>query len=141
VRAAQQAGTITVLAGTNGAGKSSVAGARIRALGGAYFNPDDVARTLREVDPALDMREANAAAWQEGRRLLERAILQGDDYAFETTFGGNTITRLLETAADLGRRVRVWYVGLEGVEQHVRRVWARVAAGGHDIPQAKIRER
>ena len=37
--------------------------------------------------------------------------------------------------------VRIWYVGLESVELHIARVRSRVAQGGHDIPEAKIRER
>jgi predicted ABC-type ATPase len=32
-------------------------------------------------------------------------------------------------------------VGLDRPERHVARVRARVAAGGHDIPEARIRER
>lgn len=67
---------IVVLAGTNGAGKSSVAGAALRQAGGDYFNPDEVASRLREVDPALSRRKANSRAWHVGRHLLERAIEQ-----------------------------------------------------------------
>ncbi|HBH79151.1 MAG TPA: ZTL protein, partial [Nitrospira sp.] len=37
-----------MLAGVNGAGKSSIGGAAIRQHGGKYFNPDEAARTLRE---------------------------------------------------------------------------------------------
>jgi predicted ABC-type ATPase len=37
--------------------------------------------------------------------------------------------------------VRVWFVGLQGPELHIARVKARVAHGGHDIPEARIRER
>jgi hypothetical protein len=37
--------------------------------------------------------------------------------------------------------VIVWFCGLSSPEQHLRRVAARVKAGGHDIPEAKIRER
>ena len=33
------------------------------------------------------------------------------------------------------------YVGLDSVERHLARVHARVAAGGHDIPERRIRER
>jgi len=33
------------------------------------------------------------------------------------------------------------YVGLRSAELHIQRVQSRVAGGGHDIPQAKIRER
>ena len=37
--------------------------------------------------------------------------------------------------------MKVWFVGLSSPEQHIARVRARVASGGHDIPEAKIRER
>jgi predicted ABC-type ATPase len=37
--------------------------------------------------------------------------------------------------------VRIWYVGLQGPELHIARVLSRVKKGGHDIPEAKIRER
>lgn len=57
---------IWVLAGTNGAGKSSVAGAILRRSGGDYFNPDEVAQRLRSADPLLTQRQANAAAWAAG---------------------------------------------------------------------------
>ena len=85
--------------------------------------------------------EANAAAWQQGRRLLERAIAERLDFAFETTLGGNTIAALLEKALASGIEVRVWYVGLRSPELHIARVRARVAKGGHDIPEATIRDR
>jgi len=37
--------------------------------------------------------------------------------------------------------VRIWYVGLSSPELHIERVRERVARGGHDIPDEKIRER
>ena len=45
--------TIHVLAGVNGAGKSSIGGAAVRQHGGEYFNPDEAARALREKNPTL----------------------------------------------------------------------------------------
>jgi len=132
---------IWVLAGTNGAGKSSIGGAIIRAHGEDYFNPDEATRKLRAADPSLDESGANSAAWQEGKRLLERAIAERKDFAFETTLGGNTITDLLRQAIALGFSVKIWYAALASAELHIARVKARVARGGHDIPDAKIRER
>jgi predicted ABC-type ATPase len=44
---------IHVLAGVNGAGKSSIGGATVRAAGGEYFNPDEAARRIRAETPAL----------------------------------------------------------------------------------------
>jgi predicted ABC-type ATPase len=89
----------------------------------------------------LTQEEVNAAAWNEGRRLLERAINQRLDFAFETTLGGNTITGLLERAVASGIAVNIWFVGLATAELHLERVRRRVAKGGHNIPEAKVRER
>lgn len=132
---------IAVLAGTNGAGKSSIGGEFLRQQGVPFFNPDAVAREVRRLYPTLSTEETNALAWQEGLSQLRRAIANRTNYAFETTLGGTTITRTLEDASDQGLEVRVWYVGLESVELHIARVHARVARGGHAIPEAKIRER
>jgi len=132
---------IYVLAGTNGAGKSDIIGAAFNANGGEYFNPDLAARRIREADPTLTQEQANSAAWHQGKRLLQRAIVERGDFAFETTLGGNTIATLLERALDEGIEVRVWYAGLSSPELHIARVHARVLRGGHPIPEADIRRR
>jgi predicted ABC-type ATPase len=130
-----------VLAGTNGAGKSSVLGEGFLAAGAEYFNPDEAARRMRILSPEMSLQEANSAAWNLGRRLLERAIGERGSFAFETSLGGNTITALLEKAADAGIQLRIKYVGLITPELHIARVRARVSRGGHPIPEEKIRER
>lgn len=134
-------GCIWVLAGTNGAGKSSILGAMIRQSNADYFNPDEAARKVAAANSELSTTEANGLAWKEGVRLLKEAIAEHKEFAFETTLGGNTIPALLEQALAAGLEVRIWYVGLSSPELHIARVRERVAAGGHDIPQEKIRER
>ena len=141
VARATAAPTITVLAGVNGAGKSSIGGAAFRTHGGEYFNPDEAARRLMAANARLSQSDANGRAWQHGKRLLERAIAQRLDFAFETTLGAHTIPRLLGDAAAAGFDVKVWYVGLATPELHIARVKARVRRGGHDIPEAQIRQR
>ena len=132
---------IYVLAGTNGAGKSSLGGAMFLETGAEYFNPDEAALRFRAVDPGMTQEEANSTAWRQGKRLLERAISDRLDFAFETTLGGHTIAALLHRALSEKIEVRIWYVGLASPELHIARVRSRVAAGGHDIPEARIRER
>jgi predicted ABC-type ATPase len=136
-----EAPCIYVLAGTNGAGKSSIGGAVIRSMGADYFNPDEATRRIQSVSPQLSEREANIAAWHQGKRLLEKAIATRLTFAFETTLGGETMPALLRQAVAKGIEVRVWYVGLATPELHLARVQTRVARGGHDIPESKIRER
>jgi predicted ABC-type ATPase len=130
-----------VLAGVNGAGKSSVGGAMIRASGADYYNPDEAAKALIAANPGLEQVKANAAAWRQGKRLLERAVAERLDFAFETTLGGGTMTRILADAAAAGFEVRILYVGLASPELHIERVRRRVQAGGHDIPEEDIRRR
>lgn len=132
---------IYVIAGVNGAGKSSIGGAAFRSFGGDYYNPDEAARQLIAADRGLDPTEANAAAWREGVGLLRQAIAQRLDFAIETTLGGNTIPRLLAEAAAQGIGIYVWYAGLSSPELHLRRVRSRVRQGGHDIPEDAIRRR
>lgn len=132
---------ITVLAGVNGAGKSSILGARVRELGGDYINLDEFTRELLAANPGLSGREANQIAWESGREALAGAIAERRDLALETTLGGRTITGLLQGALEQGLRVNMAYVGLDGPELHIARVTARVALGGHDIESGRIRLR
>ncbi|HEY5805368.1 MAG TPA: AAA family ATPase [Lysobacter sp.] len=128
-----------VLAGVNGAGKSSVGGHLLERAGLTWFNPDTFARELI-ADTGCDQAHANAAAWQEGMRRLDEALAHGRHYAFETTLGGRTVPARVNAATHT-HDVLMWFCGLSSPEQHIARVKARVAVGGHDIPEAKIRER
>jgi predicted ABC-type ATPase len=139
--AAAHAPRIHVLAGVNGAGKSSIGGAAMRAFGADYYNPDEAAARIRAANPGMTQAEANGVAWHQGRRLLERAIAERLDFAFESTLGASTIPRLLALGASQGIEVHVWFAGLASPELHIARVRARVSAGGHDIPEAMIRRR
>ncbi len=132
---------ITVIAGVNGAGKSSVVGSRLRDRGGEYFNPDEAAKRLREQDSTLSLDEANASAWKIGFGQLSQAIDAGDPYTLETTLGGNSITNKLHEAIEKGRQVSVFYCGLASIDLHIARVAARVRRGGHDVPAEIIRQR
>src|SRR5271170_3607191 len=88
---------IFVLAGVNGAGKSSVGGALLLEYGLAWFNPDTYARELM-TQFSLTPAEANGRAWEHGRSQLEAAMLNGTNYAFETTLGARTIPDMLAKA-------------------------------------------
>jgi predicted ABC-type ATPase len=141
VSAASRKPCIYVLAGPNGAGKSSILGAMMLEARGDYFNPDVVATRLQTAHPHFSREEVNSIAWNFGRDLLERVIRGRQNFAFETTLGGKTITSLLDRAVSAGLQVRLWFVCLATPELHIQRVRARVLLGGHDIPEQRIRER
>jgi predicted ABC-type ATPase len=129
---------ILVLAGVNGAGKSSLLGLMLQQDGATWFNPDAFTRQL--VERGWPLQEANATAWQEGTRRLREAMENDRDFAFETTLGANTIPKLLREACQR-HEVTIWFCGLDSIELHLQRVAERVIAGGHDIPEEKIRQR
>ena len=128
-----------VLAGVNGAGKSSIGGHLLERQRLTWFNPDTFARELVAAS-GCDQATANAHAWTESVRRLDEAVAAGHSYAFETTLGGRTVAARI-AAATRTHDVMMWFCGLASPDLHVARVRARVAAGGHDIPEARIRER
>lgn len=76
---------ITVIAGVNGAGKSSVVGEKLRQSRGEHFNPDEVTREFLAASKAMTHDEANARAWDEWRRRLEDAIREKSDFVSRLT--------------------------------------------------------
>lgn len=123
----------------NGAGKSSIGGYLLQRQGLTWFNPDTFAREFI-ARSGYTQAAANAHAWTEGMRRLDEAIAARHSHAFETTLGGQTVAAKL-AAATRSQDVVVWFCGLASPDLHVARVRARVAMGGHDIPETRIRER
>jgi predicted ABC-type ATPase len=128
-----------VLAGVNGAGKSSIGGHLLERDGLTWFNPDTFARELKAAT-GCEQEAANAHAWQEGMRRFDEAVAKGLNHAFETTLGGKTVTAKI-LGATKTHDVLIWFCGLSSPELHIARVEARAAVGGHPIPEEKIRER
>jgi len=81
-----------VLAGTNGAGKSSIGGAQLRRAGGDYFNRDEAVRRFRELASSISQIEVSSLACAGGVTLLERAIAERRSFFFEATLGGRRIS-------------------------------------------------
>lgn len=130
---------IFVLAGVNGAGKSSIGGAMLQEHGLIWFNPDVFSRELM-ARSSVSKDIADSDAWTYGKARLEAAIAGGTSFAFETTLGGSTIAQLIGEAAATHDVVMIFY-GLDSVERHIERVRLRVRHGGHDIPEERIRKR
>jgi predicted ABC-type ATPase len=128
-----------VLAGVNGAGKSSIGGHILKQAGMTWFDPDAFARELRAATGCTS-EAANGQAWAESVRRLDDAVVARRHHAMETTLGGRTVAQRIRGAAKT-HDVLMWFCGLSSPETHIGRVRARVAAGGHDIPEATIRER
>ena len=108
-----------VLAGANGAGKSTFAG-------DVFLRPH-----AKPVWPKGTITKQS--------KRLELAIAQRCDYSFQTPLSNKTVTGRLEMALSAGIEVRIWYVGLSSPELHIARVRARGTSGGKNIPDETIR--
>ena len=59
----------------------------------------------------------------------------------ETTLSGHRILATIKRAIEKGYYIRLYYVGLNTVEESLARIENRVKKGGHDIPDADVRRR
>lgn len=130
---------VVVIGGPNGAGKSTVAPAIIeREFGRVEFvNADAIARGLSGLDPD---RQAFAAGRIMLRHIAGLAAAQRS-FAFETTLASRTFEPLLRRMIAGGYAVHLIYVWVRTPEVAIERVRARIASGGHSVPETVIRRR
>jgi predicted ABC-type ATPase len=127
---------LSVLAGPDGAGKTTFYEQSLARTGLDFINADRIA-SLRWPDDAE--RNAYEAA-REAARLRERYLDARRSFITETVFSHPSKVDLVRHASRLGYRVHL-RVLMVPVEQSVARVELRVRKGGHGVPEAKIRER
>lgn len=130
-----------VFAGPNGAGKSTLIRKIKIAERMPVVNADDIAEGLRRDHG--DWGEA-AIITHAGRQAIDqrnRCLDEGRSFAIETTLTGHSNLRLLCAARERGYKVNLIYVRIAGAELSNSRVTTRVAAGGHDVPEADVLRR
>ena len=121
---------VLVFAGPNGSGKTTVT--RGLPMFGTYVNADDI----KAVYEITDLEAA-----QQAEMLRSALINKRVDFSFETVLSTERNLLLLENAKRLGYEVQCVYVLTCDENINVARVKARHAAGGHDVPEGKIRGR
>lgn len=131
--------TVIMVGGPNGAGKSTIGPHLVRDTFGEieFVDADIIARGLSAFDPD---RRAFAAGRVMLRHLDDLAKARRD-FAFETTLASRTFAPFLRRLAGEGYQCHLRYVWIQSADIAVRRVRARVAAGGHTVPEETIRRR
>ncbi len=126
--------TYTIIGGVNGVGKSSFTGvlrSRTNDLG-VIVDVDKI--TGRVGKGAVEGGKA-------ALRIMEECIEKGVSFTQETTLSGHRIRNTAQRVHDLGYSVRLFYVGLDTVEECKRRIENRVARGGHNINTEDVERR
>lgn len=130
---------VVILAGANGAGKTSAAPVLLRdeLRVSEFVNADVIARGLSGFSPA-------AAAIEAGRmmlRRLEELVGARVDFAFETTLSGGAFLGSIARWRAVGYTVHVIYLWLPSADLAIDRVHERHSRGGHSVPDDVVRRR
>jgi predicted ABC-type ATPase len=129
---------LDLVVGPNGAGKSTFVEFTLAPLlpKSAFVNADEIARQRWPADPAVHAYEAAQIAADTRAKLIElrRAFIA------ETVFSHPSKLELIDSAHAASYTV-ILHVLLIPEELAVQRVRHRVKAGGHDVPEDKIRQR
>lgn len=127
---------MTVFAGTNGAGKSTIS-LQMRGFIGEVVDPDQVAIRLNPENP----RSADLSAGKEAIKRIRSLINSNSHFAVETTLSGTFFLRHMQLAKEEGYEIVIYFIGLQDVQMHIDRVASRVEQGGHWIAEEDIRWR
>lgn len=126
-----------VLAGGNGAGKSTFYNQHLAKYGIKFVNADLIAKDIDSENPEdLSYQAATVAA-----KIREDLISQGVSFCFETVFSHETKIDFLASAKANGYRIILVYIHLFDSSLNEARVKQRVSEGGHSVPTEKIHSR
>lgn len=130
---------IIIIAGPNGAGKTTFAREYLpnEAACPVFVNADLIAAGLAPFAPEAAAIKAARIMIKEIREHVEA----GRSFAFETTLSGKTYATMIPIWRTLGYHITLFFLALPDAEIAIARVAARVAAGGHNIPETTIRRR
>ena len=128
-----------IISGCNGAGKTTASYSLLPEMLDCreFVNSDEFAKGLSPFDPSKASIQASRYMIMKIRYLLKKQ----KDFAIETTLATRTLLKTVKMAQNAGYTVTLLYFWLNSPELAVERVRARVAAGGHAIPEETIRRR
>lgn len=130
---------VIIIAGCNGAGKSTSAPALLRDVVHIenFVNADVIAQGLSAFNP-------EGASIEAGRIMLSRIktlASEKENFAFETTLASRTFAGWLKQLKSKSYQFHLMFLWLKDVELAISRVADRVRMGGHSIPEETIRRR
>ncbi len=126
-----------VLAGGNGAGKSTFYNQVLRPLGMPFVNADLIAREYFPEDP--ESNSYKAAKLAEFLRIDQLQF--GGSFCFETVFSHPSKIDFIAQAKAMGYQVILVVVHLSNSSLNKMRIRQRVEEGGHSVPDDKVDSR
>ena len=126
--------TYTIVAGVNGCGKSS--------LTGVLRSEIDNLGKIIDVDKITAL--CNGDAIEGGKRavaLIDECLEKEICFTQETTLSGKKTLNTIKRAIQKDYYIRLYYVGLDTMEESLLRIENRVKKGGHNINTETVTKR
>ena len=123
--------TYTIIAGVNGAGKSSLTGV-LRT---------EITKLGKIIDVDKIIAKCNGNMIEGGKKsieLIDDCLDKEICFTQETTLSGHRVFNTVKKAIEKGYYIRLYYVGLNTVEESILRIENRVKKGGHNIPDSDV---
>jgi len=130
-----------LIAGPNGASKSTFTAKRLKPVGFPCIDPDKVAQELFGGHPTT-AEQSRCATIESTLRVQER-LRERSSIALESVFSdihGHKLS-LLRDAHNAHFKTAIIFIGVDTPEICMARVQERVEQGGHDVPDELIRSR
>ena len=128
---------LIIIGGANGSGKTTLAREFVALEHFTYLGADEIARELNARQPEKVAIEAARLFSQKFGEYLEKR----ESLIVESTLSGLSLRKWIEKARSFDYAIKFLFVYLSSPELCIQRVAARVAKGGHDVPEADIRRR
>jgi predicted ABC-type ATPase len=141
IAAADAAGSplLVVLAGSNGAGKSTFYAEALSGTGLAFVNADEIASDL-SIRTGSALGDVAYEAMQRAEILRNELVDQRSPFIMETVLSDTRGAKLafFAKAQAAGYFVLFIHIRLDDVQTSIARVAQRVLNGGHDVPDDKL---
>lgn len=126
--------TYTIIAGVNGVGKSSLTGV-------LKSERNDLGYIIDVDKIAADGKHNFIEAGKIAITKIDEYLSKDLSFTQETTLSGHRIENTVKTAREKGYTIRLFYIGLNTLEECIKRIENRVEKGGHNIRTDDVHRR
>lgn len=128
---------IWLLAGGNGAGKTTFYNTQLKSMKLPFINADNIARELFPQNPEEHSYQAASIAEEVRNRLVE----EGKTFCFETVFSHPSKVDFLAKAKACNYEIILVFIHLSSIDLNKARIFQRIEEGGHFVPDDKVETR